>query len=513
MLTPDMVAAPRQVGRYTLYEEIASGGMASVHIGRMVGTAGFALTVAVKRLHPQFAKDPDFVSMFLDEAHLAARIRHANVVATLDVVSLDTELFLVMEHVRGESLARLLRAARQQKARVPLEVAGRIIVDVLHGLHAAHEAKKESGEPLDIVHRDVSPQNVLVGTDGTARILDFGIAKAIGRLQTTRDGQLKGKTGYMAPEQIRGTVARTTDVYATGVVLWEMLTGKRLFHGDNEASVLARVLAGEAERPSKFVPELPPELDDLTMRAISVNPTDRFPTALDMSRALEKALAYVNASEIGAWVEKMAGPELAVRSRRIAEIETESSAPSEGRSTVDSMPRLAADSFTGATGMSPVAVGTSSNLSLSRESEKTTADQKKKKKKRQRLMLAGGVLAAGLLGSFVWSNSPTKTVTSGGAGGTRVADPSAAAPEAVVSSVPSTALATTSIAAAVPVASASAAASSIASAAPRIATTGAAGYRVPPKIAGSGAALKTGTTKPAASAAAATENDGTADRK
>src|SRR5277367_6228356 len=221
------------LGRYALYEKIASGGMASIHIGRLLGPVGFSRTVAVKRMHAHFSEDPDFVSMFLDEARLAARIQHPNVVPTLDVVATDGETFLVMEYVQGESLARLLRSVRSIMTPADTHVIATIMAGVLHGLHAAHEAKNEQGEPLGIVHRDVSPQNILVGTDGVPRVLDFGVAKAVGRLQTTREGQSKGKLSYMAPEQLHGAgVTRQTDVYAAAVVTWEALTGKRLFQED-----------------------------------------------------------------------------------------------------------------------------------------------------------------------------------------------------------------------------------------------------------------------------------------
>ena len=159
-------APVRVVGRYALYGEIAAGGMATVHFGRLLGPVGFSRTVAIKRLHPQFAKDPEFVSMFLDEARLAARIRHPNVVPTLDVVATQGELFLVMDYVQGESLSKLIRIAREQGGCIPGRITAGILVGALHGLHAAHEAKNERGEPLGIVHRDISPQNVLVGSDG-----------------------------------------------------------------------------------------------------------------------------------------------------------------------------------------------------------------------------------------------------------------------------------------------------------------------------------------------------------
>ena len=160
------------LGRYALYGEIASGGMATVHLARLIGPVGFSRTVAIKRLHPHLAKDPEFVAMFLEEARLAARVRHPNVVSTLDVVSDDGELFLVMEYVAGESLSRLVRKARERGERVPPRYAVGIMSGALEGLHSAHDAKSEKGQPLGLVHRDVSPQNVHVGTDGVPRLLD-----------------------------------------------------------------------------------------------------------------------------------------------------------------------------------------------------------------------------------------------------------------------------------------------------------------------------------------------------
>jgi serine/threonine-protein kinase len=316
---------PRMLGRYALYERIASGGMASVHIGRLVGPVGFARTVAIKRMHPQFAEDPEFVSMFLDEARLAARIRHPNVVPTLDVVATDGELFLVMDFVQGESLARLIRASTHRGELIPPAMAATIMAGVLHGLHAAHEAKNERGERLEIVHRDVSPHNVLVGVDGVSRVLDFGVAKAVGRLQTTREGQLKGKLAYMAPEQLRGSVTRATDVYAASVVLWEALTCQRLFQGENEGHIFDQVLKGREEPPSKYAPGIPPALDEATMRGLLVDPTKRYATAREMACALEEAIAPAAASKIGDWVERSAKETLDQRSARIASIESDSS--------------------------------------------------------------------------------------------------------------------------------------------------------------------------------------------
>jgi serine/threonine protein kinase len=315
---------PRVLGRYALYDKIAAGGMATVHLGRMLGPVGFARTVAIKRLHPQFAGDPEFVSMFLDEARLVARISHPNVVPTLDVVSTEGELFIVMEYVRGESLARLIRTAAQRDTVIPSAMAATLLVGVLHGLHAAHEAKSERGEPLGIVHRDVSPHNILVGVDGVPRVLDFGVAKAMGRVQTTREGQLKGKLSYMAPEQIGGVTTRATDIYAASIVLWEALTGRRLFSGENEGQIFDRVLKGSKVPPSTYVPGLPPSLDEVTLRGLSMDPKDRFTSARDMARALEDAVALASPSKIGEWVEAAARETLDHRSERIAAIESSS---------------------------------------------------------------------------------------------------------------------------------------------------------------------------------------------
>ena len=297
--------------------------MATVHFGRLRGQAGFSRTVAVKRLHAHLAKDPEFVSMFLDEARLAARVRHPNVVPTLDVVALEGELFLVMEYVPGESLARVVKAARADGVTMPLPIACTIVAGTLHGLHAAHEATNERGEPLDLVHRDVSPQNVLVGVDGVARVLDFGIAKAVGRLSTTRDGRLKGKLAYMAPEQLRhGLVDRRTDIYAAGVVLWELLAGERLFEAPSEGEMVTRVLEARIEPPSTRRAEVPRELDDVVMRALAKNPGDRFGTARQMARAIESAIPNAGATQVGDFVERVATDALEQRARLVATIET-----------------------------------------------------------------------------------------------------------------------------------------------------------------------------------------------
>jgi serine/threonine-protein kinase len=308
-------------GRYVVYKKIASGGMATVHLGCLRGAAGFSRLVAVKRLHSQYARDPEFVAMLVDEARLAGRIAHPNVVTTLDVVSEGREILLVMEFVRGLPLSRLLRAARAKGERVPPQIAAAIASDVLSGLHAAHEARNEAGEPLGIVHRDVSPQNVLVGIDGSARVLDFGIAKASGRWQSTRNGQLKGKLPYMAPEQIStGEVTPRSDVYAVAAVLWEVLTGMRLFHAENEAALIRKVQEGCSRPPSHAAGVHVARFDRIVLRGLERNPSNRFGTAREMAEAID-AIGRAPAREVGDWIERIATDDLDELARSTAEIE------------------------------------------------------------------------------------------------------------------------------------------------------------------------------------------------
>jgi serine/threonine-protein kinase len=313
---------PYRVGRYQVHEPIASGGMAVVHLGRIVGPVGFSRTVAIKRLHPHLATDPEFVTMFLDEARLAARVQHPNVVATLDVVASHGQLFLVMDFVLGASLSQLLRHARERHLEPPPAVASAIVTGALYGLHAAHGACDQRGESLGIVHRDISPQNLLVGVDGVTRVVDFGVAKAGARAQSTRDGQIKGKIGYMAPEQIlRKVVDRRADVYAAGVVLWETLTLRRLFAADDAGAVVAAVLEGHVPRPSEICQGLPPGIDAIVARALASDPRARFPTAQDFAAALESALPPAPQREVGAWVARAGGADIDVRRGMVSAVE------------------------------------------------------------------------------------------------------------------------------------------------------------------------------------------------
>jgi eukaryotic-like serine/threonine-protein kinase len=277
-------------GRYETLHPIASGGMATVHLARAVGAGGFERLVAIKVMHPGLSDDPEFSAMFLDEARVAARIRHPNVVGTVDVQEGQDGLFLVMEYVEGPSLAAITRALGKKRARLPIGLALRIVVDALLGLHAAHEQTGPDGEPLNIVHRDVSPQNILVGVDGQTKITDFGVARAEARLSSTRRGEVKGKLAYMCPEQVRTEpIDRRADVYAAGVVLWELLVGERLFKGDNDGALVLSVMMGAQRAPRQVDERIPEPVDRACMRALSLDVNARYPTALAFAEAIEAA--------------------------------------------------------------------------------------------------------------------------------------------------------------------------------------------------------------------------------
>jgi serine/threonine-protein kinase len=332
--------------------------MATVHFGRLLGPAGFARTVAIKRLHEQYARDPEFVSMFLDEARLAARIRHPNVVDVLDVVTTQGELFLVMEYVHGDSLSGLLKLAKKQRTKIPPRILAAVVVGALQGLHAAHEAKDEHGQPLGIVHRDVSPHNIIVGADGIPRVLDFGVAKAAGRLQSTHSGQLKGKLAYMAPEQVAGKgVDRRTDVWSMAIVLWEGLLGMRLFEADNEAAVIDQVRHKPIEAPSTVDIDAPPEFDEVVMRGLSRDIAQRYPTAREMARAVEKCVGVASSNEISEWIEFVAAEKLAERAHVVEAVESSSAFPALSVEEAHDLLGAPSSSRTSANPAPPPAVG------------------------------------------------------------------------------------------------------------------------------------------------------------
>ncbi len=310
-LGQDTGRLPR-IDRYELIAELASGGMASVYLARLVGMGGFERFFAIKRLHPHLGSEEGFVSMFLDEARIVAGIRHQHVVPVLEVGASEHGYYLVMEYIEGETLGVFLSQGVDDGNAMPPGAAVRIALDSLAGLHAAHEHVDPDGRPIGLVHRDVSPQNILVDTNGVARIADFGVAHATSRLSTTRAGQLKGKVAYMAPEQARGEgVSPRSDVFAAGIVLWECLTSRRLFLAENEAVTLNRLIFEPIPRLREINPAMPEAVDRVLARALERDPARRYASAADMADELQAAARasrmLASASDVKTYVRSVIG--------------------------------------------------------------------------------------------------------------------------------------------------------------------------------------------------------------
>lgn len=300
---------------YGLFAAIATGGMATVHLAGVARGERAPSVVAIKRLHDHLSADPVMVAMFNNEARILSRIRHPNVVSLLDFFERRGSHYLVMEYVPGESLARLLTAP------APAPIAARIVVDLLYGLEAAHSARDEHGKLLGVVHRDVSPANVLVGEDGCTRALDFGIAKVNSQRSMTLVGEVKGKPAYIAPEHIAGGIlSPRTDVYSAGVVLWEALVGRRLFGGKTEHDVFARVVEGAVQPPSSQVAGITDALDAIVLQAIASDPTRRFATAAAFAEALETHVDLASRTVVAKWLQSRASERLVHRSTIVADI-------------------------------------------------------------------------------------------------------------------------------------------------------------------------------------------------
>jgi serine/threonine-protein kinase len=318
------------IGRYLLHRQIARGGMATIHIARLVGDEGFSRIVAAKRLHPELAEDADFVGMFLDEARIASKVHHRNVVPVLDVVTTGDEVVLVQEYVHGVPLHWLLRTAHEAKTHIPINVAVSIACQVLAGLQATHETVDEMGVPLRIVHRDVSPQNVMVAVDGTARLLDFGVAKAAIGAHVTREGTFKGKLAYSAPEQVRGAACQQSDIYALSVVLWELLVGHRM-HGtaQGEAELIGEIMTGSLPTVMQALAgergwlghnrwRQLETLEPIIARGLALDCANRWETAADMEAALASAVPPASSTGIAAWLKALGKDFLAGRDKVIA---------------------------------------------------------------------------------------------------------------------------------------------------------------------------------------------------
>ena len=408
----------RRLGRYEVLAQLASGGMATVYAARAQGVAGFERLVAIKVLHPHLAHDDEFISMFLDEARLAARIRHPNVVPTLDISDSQGDgYFLVMEYIEGDHFGSLLREAARAGKTLPPGLSLRVVVDALEGLGAAHSLVGADGQPLGIVHRDISPHNIMVGSDGTTRITDFGVAKAEVRMSSTRDGQFKGKLAYMAPEQAAsGHADQRSDLFGMAVVLWESLVGRRLFKAENNAELLNRLLYIPIPPPSEYIPELAP-LDALLAKALEREPEGRFQTAPEFIEAIETAAAgiggLVPSRSVGRAVKEYLGPKIEREAGRIRE-----AMESLGRSEVPntSVPRPENSSLTpsGHSLVRPIGEsGTGSHRAQpARDPEASTKMEKLDKRdlrpaaepprNRTAAMILGSVIAVSLIGGLAY---------------------------------------------------------------------------------------------------------------
>ncbi|HEX8793143.1 MAG TPA: serine/threonine-protein kinase [Polyangiaceae bacterium] len=285
------IALP-EIGRYHLVAELARGGMGIVHLAATQGLGGFNKLLVVKELRPELAGDELYVRMFLDEARLAARLTHRNIVQTIEVGSESSRHYMVMEYLDGRSLHRIVRRFHQQRGGLPVGAHLRVIAEALLGLQYAHDLRDFDGEPLGIVHRDVSPLNVLVTFDGQAKLVDFGIAKSADSSQETKTGILKGRVAYMAPEQAWGSVVdRRADLYAVGVMIWEAAAGRRLWPGKSDVEILARLLKEEAPTLRDVRPEAPEDLTAICARAMAKRPEDRYASAGELLDDLETHLS------------------------------------------------------------------------------------------------------------------------------------------------------------------------------------------------------------------------------
>ncbi|WP_170319251.1 serine/threonine protein kinase [Polyangium spumosum] len=278
------------LGKYRLIAELGHGGMAEVYLAVVQGPAGFNKLCVIKQIRPQLATDPEFLGMFLDEARLAARLSHPNVVQTNEVGQEGDRYFIAMEYLEGQPLNRILHRIGRDGG-LTLAMHLRIIVDMLSGLHHAHELTDFDGTPLNVVHRDVTPHNVFVTYDGQVKVVDFGIAKAMNSSAETRLGVVKGKVAYMAPEQARGErVDRRADIFSAGVMLWEAATGRRLWKGIPDLTVLHRLINGDIPAPSSVDPNVPEGLEKIVMKALALRREDRYATSTDLATALEELL-------------------------------------------------------------------------------------------------------------------------------------------------------------------------------------------------------------------------------
>ncbi len=307
---------PTLFGKYLLTHRLAVGGMAEIFKARVYGVGGFEKVLVVKQILPQYATYREFVDMFIDEAKITVSLNHGNIVPVYELGRIEGYYFIAMECVHGRDLAQVLLRSRELEQPMEPEQAVAISIDVLKGLHYAHRCKDRQGRPMGIVHRDVSPQNIMVSWDGEVKLLDFGIAKAAQKLSQTHPGAVRGKFSYLSPEMARGeAVDHRTDIFSAGIVLWEALTGQRLFTGGNEADVLRKIEAAQVEPPSLVRPKVPEALDPIVLTALARDPAERYKDAATFQLALSKFLyssrQAVTSESIGEYMREIFAEQIA----------------------------------------------------------------------------------------------------------------------------------------------------------------------------------------------------------
>ena len=304
-----------RLGSYEIIRRLARGGMAELFLARTIGPNNFEKVVALKKILPKYTERQKYISLFCDEARLAASLNHANIVQVYDIGLDGGNYFFAMEFLHGQDVRSILHRAWREGEKMPIRFAVQIATQVAAALHYAHEMKRPDGSLMDIVHRDVSPSNVIVTYDGAVKLLDFGVAKAATRTVKTRTGTLKGKISYMSPEQAKGaTVDRRSDIFSLGIMLWEMVTTSRLFRGENDLATLQLIINVPPKRPSEARPDCPLELERILMKALSQDVTKRYETADDMLRDLEAfqrdADIGPSATALSAYVSDLFAPEI-----------------------------------------------------------------------------------------------------------------------------------------------------------------------------------------------------------
>jgi serine/threonine protein kinase len=320
------VSQPVPFGKYYLLERINVGGMAEVFKAKAFGVEGFERLVAVKRILPNIAEDEEFITMFIDEAKIAVQLQHANIAQIFDLGKVEDSYFIALEYVHGKDLRAMFDHFRKVGERMPAPQVCFVMMQVCEGLDYAHNKRDPQGRELGLVHRDVSPQNVLVGYEGEIKLIDFGIAKAAGKASKTQAGILKGKFGYMSPEQVRGLpVDRRSDVFAAGICLYELLTGERLFIGESDFSTLEKVRNVEILPPSSFNKRIAPELERIVLKALAKDAEDRYQNAIDLHDDLQAYLystgEFFSRKDLAGWMKKTFASEIAEESARNAQWE------------------------------------------------------------------------------------------------------------------------------------------------------------------------------------------------